>query len=94
MKEKSLLRVIMFMIQYLPGIIKFRLASWRIRGLPTWLRPYSTKGKRENFVLLSKALVSMTVALIGSQVNCVMTSPAEIVRLGLPHANDRIFRRI
>ena len=39
----------------LPWTIKFRLTSWPIRGLPAWVRPYSTKGKRENLVLLSKA---------------------------------------
>ena len=50
---------------------------------------YSTKGKRENFVLLSKANVGKTVALIGWQVSCVMTSPAEIARLGLPNVYDR-----
>ena len=47
------------------------------------------KVKRENFVSLSKANVGKTIALIGWQVSCV-TSPAEIARLGLPNANDRI----
>ena len=45
---------------------------------------------KTNFVSLSKANVGKTVALIGWQINCVMTSPAEIARLGLPNANDRI----
>ena len=65
------------------------LTSWPIRGLPAWVRPYSTKGKREDFVSLSKANAGKTVALIGWQVSCVMTSPAEIARLGLPNAYDR-----
>ena len=59
---------------------------WLVR---LW-HPYSTKGKSENFVSLSKANVGKTVVLISWQVSCVMTSPAEIARLGLPNANDRI----
>ena len=53
------------------------------------MRPYSTKGKRENFVLLLKANVGKTVLLIGWQVSCGMTSPAEIAKLGLPNAYDK-----
>ena len=68
----------------LAWITKFGLTSWPMRNLPSWVRPYSTKGKRENFASLSKANVGKTVALIGWQVSCVMTSPAEITRLGLP----------
>ena len=73
----------------LPWMIKFGLISWPIRGLPAWVRPYSTKGKGKNFVSLSKANVGETVVLIGGQVSCVRTSPAEIARLGLPNAYDR-----
>ena len=61
-------------------------ASWPILGLPIWVRPYSAKGKRKNFVSLLKAHVRKTVALIGWQVSCVITSPAEIARIGLPNA--------
>ena len=71
-------------------MIKFGLTNWYILGLPAWVRPYSTKGKRENFVSLSKSNVGNTIALIGWHVSCVMTLPAEIARLGLPNANDRI----
>ena len=71
-------------------MIKFGLISWSIRGLPAWVRPYLNKGKRENFILLSKAKLGKRVALIGWQISCVMTSPAKIARLGLPNANDRI----
>ena len=73
----------------LPWTIKFGLTSWPNPGLPAWPRPYSTKGKKENFVLLSRANVAKTVALIYWQVTCVRTSPAEIARLGLPNAYDR-----
>ena len=58
-------------------IIKFALTSCLIRGLPAWVRPYSTKGKREDLVLLSKANEGQTVTLIGGQASCVMTSPAK-----------------
>ena len=58
-------------------MIKFGLTSWPIRGLPAWVRPYSTKGKRENFVSLSKANAGRTVALIGWQVSCIRASPAK-----------------
>ena len=74
----------------MPWITKFGLTSWPIRGLPAWVRPYSTKGRREDFVSLSKANEGKTVALIGGLVSCVMTSPAEIARLDLPNANERI----
>ena len=77
LKENSSPRVIIFIIRCSPWIIKFGLTSWLIPGLPSWVRPYSTKGKKENFVSLSKANVGKTVALIGWQVSCVMTSPAE-----------------
>ena len=90
LKENSSPRVIIFIIRCSPWIIKFVLTSWPIRDSPSWVRPYSTKSKRENFVSLSKANEGKTVALIGGQVSCVMTSPAEIARLGLPNANDRI----
>ena len=56
---------------------KVGLTSWPIRGLPAWVRPYSTEGKREDFVSLSKANEGRTVALIGEQVSCVMTLPAK-----------------
>ena len=74
----------------LPWTIKFGLTSWPNPGLPAWPRPYSTKGKKENFVSLSKANVAKTVALICWQVSCVRTSPAEIARLGLPNAYDTV----
>ena len=70
-------------------MIKFGLTNWPIRALPAWVRPYSTKGKIENFILLSKANVSEKVAMIGWQESCVMTSPAEIAGLDLPNAYDR-----
>ena len=58
----------------LAWIIKCGLTSWPIRGLPAWVRPYSTKGRREDFISLSKANEGKTVALIGGQViSCVMT---------------------
>ena len=76
LKENSSPRVIIFIIRCSPWTIKFGLTSWPIPGLPSWVRPYSTKGERENFVSLSKANVGKTVALIGWQVSCVMTSPA------------------
>ena len=56
---------------------KVGLTNWPIRGLPAWLRPYSTKGKRGDFVSLSKANQGQTVALISGQVSCVMTLPAK-----------------
>ena len=77
LKENSFPRVIIFIIRCSPWIIKFGLTSWPIRGLPAWVRPYSTKGKREDFVLLSKANAGKTVALIGWQVSCVRTSTAK-----------------
>ena len=89
LKENSSSRVIIFIIRCSPWIIKFGLTSWRIRGLPPWVRPYSTKGKREDFVSLSKANAGKTVALIGWQVSCVMTLPAEVARQGLPNAYGR-----
>ena len=76
-KENSSSRVIVFIIRCLPWTIKFGLTSWPIRGLPAWVRPYSTKGKREDFVSLSEANEGQTVALIGGQVSCVMTSPTK-----------------
>ena len=39
----------------LPWIIKFGLTSWPMRGLPAWVRPYSTKGKREKFCFVIKS---------------------------------------
>ena len=36
----------------LPWIKKFGLISWPTHGLSAWVRPYSTKGMRENFVSL------------------------------------------
>ena len=52
----------------------YKLAYTRFTSL---VRPYSTKGKREDFLSLSKANAGKTVALIGWQVSCVMTSPAK-----------------
>ena len=75
LKENSSPRVIIFIIRCSPWIIKFGLTNWPIRGLPAWVRPYSTKGKREDLVSLSKANEGQTVALFGGQVSCVMTSP-------------------
>ena len=77
LKENSSHRVIIFIIRYSPWIKKFGLTSWPIHGLPAWVRPYSTTGKREDFVSLSKANEGQTVALIGGQVSCVITSPAK-----------------
>ena len=78
LKENSFFRVIIFIIQCSPWIIKFGLTSWPICSLPAWVCPYSTKGKREDFILLSKANTSKTIALIGWQVSCVRTSPAKL----------------
>ena len=89
LKENSSLRMIIFIIGCSPWIIKFGLTSWSIRGLPTWVRPYSTKGKREDLASLLKANEGQTVSLIGGQVSCMMASPAEIAKLGLPYAYDR-----
>ena len=47
------------------------------------------KVREKNFVSLSKANKGKTIALIGWQVSCVMTSPAKIARLGVPNAYDR-----
>ena len=77
LKENSSPKVIIFIIRCSPWIIKLELTSWPIRGLPAWVRPYSTKGKREDLVSLSKANEGQTVALVGGQVSCVMTSPAK-----------------
>ena len=77
LKEDNSPRVIIFIIRCLPWIIKFGLTSWLICGLPAWVHPYSTKGKKEDFVSLSKANAGKTVALIGWQVSCVRTSPAK-----------------
>ena len=87
LKENSFSRVITFIIQCSSWIIKFGLPSWPIRGLPAWLRPYSTKDKREDFVSLSKANAGQTVGFFGWKVSCVRISPAETARQGLP--NDR-----
>ena len=78
--------MIIFIIRCSPWIIKFGLTSWPIRGLLARMLPYSIKSKREYFVLLLKANVGKTVALIGLEVSCLRTSPAEIARLGLPNA--------
>ena len=78
LKENSSPRVIIFIIRCSPWIIKFGLTSWPICSLPAWVRPYSTKGKREDFVSLSKANAGKIVALIGWEVSCVRTSPAKL----------------
>ena len=55
----------------------YKLAYPRFISLIVSNCPYSTKGKRENFVSLSKTNAGKTVALIGWQVSCVRTSPAK-----------------
>ena len=77
----------MFIIQWLA--LNDKLRSWRSLDLSARVRPYSTTVKRENFILPSIDKAGKTVALIGWQVSCVMTSPAGIARLGLPNASDR-----
>ena len=67
LKENSSPRVITFIIQCSPWIIKFGVTSWPIRDLPAWVRPYSTKDKREDFVSLSKANAGQTVGFFGWQ---------------------------